>query len=231
MVAKAQLRHTLLVFLCVIAAACGDDAETIDLFDAAEFFPVTDSLSRVYVVEEVIISPLGGSDTSRYELKQVVGDYFLNSSGIENWNLYHYRRPDSLSDWTFLNTTPVRIQEGNYIVTENNIPYVKLTSPLFDGKEWDGNAFNAMPPDTYHAEVIDFQYLSRDEPVQQIKVIQEMLLDTIVTKDIRMEAYVEGVGLTYRESILLNYCTRPDCLGEGIVEDGRVYKQSLKEIW
>ncbi|MGB5980063.1 MAG: hypothetical protein WBG62_21795, partial [Cyclobacteriaceae bacterium] len=94
---------------------------------------------------------------------------------------------------------------------------------LFDGKEWDGNAYNASASDVYTARF--------EEEGDLLTVVQEELRDTIVSQDIRKEVYSYDIGLVYREITLLNYCTRPDCLGEGIVEDGRVYKQTLQDIW
>jgi hypothetical protein len=60
-----------------------------------------------------------------------------------------------------------------------------------------------------------------------LKIIQEYNPDSIVMWDQRSEIYAENVGLIYKESIILYYCTENECLGSQIIEQGIDFKQEL----
>ena len=60
-----------------------------------------------------------------------------------------------------------------------------------------------------------------------LKVIQEYNPDSIVMRDERSEIYAENVGLIYKESIILHYCTENECLGKQIIEQGIDFRQEL----
>jgi hypothetical protein len=51
--------------------------------------------------------------------------------------------------------------------------------------------------------------------------------DVIVMTDIRNEIYAANIGLIYKESIILYYCTENNCLGDTIIERGSRYSQEL----
>lgn len=45
-------------------------------------------------------------------------------------------------------------------------------------------------------------------------------------KDVRNSVYALAIGLVYHEETS-EYCTIGDCIGEQVVENGRIYKQTL----
>ena len=54
-------------------------------------------------------------------------------------------------------------------------------------------------------------------------------MKTIVKKDVRMSVYAKSIGLVYREATVLYYCTVGNCIGQQIVENGTILKQTLKD--
>lgn len=221
-------RFALFIAMAGLLMYSCSDPEVTPRVDGQDYFPLNDTTERVYEVEEIMISPLGGSDTTNYQLMERVGDKAVTEAGDTVYVLYRYTRIDDGAEWDFQNTRPVRVQKGNLLVTENNIPYARLSFPFFEGKNWDGNAYNAFDEDEYTMQNVGESYTLKGNTYSEtVTVVQEDVQDTIVQKDIRMEIYARNTGLIYKESVLLNYCTRPECLGEGIIEDGRLLKQIL----
>ena len=51
--------------------------------------------------------------------------------------------------------------------------------------------------------------------------------DELTIRDIRYEVYSEDIGMVHRYNETLKYCSRPECLGQKIVESGRSIEMRL----
>ncbi len=60
-----------------------------------------------------------------------------------------------------------------------------------------------------------------------VKVIQSEEDDLITLRDQRYEVYLKGVGMTESYYEVLTYCSRNDCLGEQIIDSGRLVRLEL----
>ena len=49
----------------------------------------------------------------------------------------------------------------------------------------------------------------------------------ITMRDFRTEVYKDSTGLVYRLHNVVQMCSRPDCVGQGIVQSGRFYREVL----
>ena len=139
-----------------------------------------------------------------------------------------YKRSNDTLAWEIDSVWTVIKSETNVVVTENNIPFTKLIFPVLDQKQWDGNAFNIYEEELYSYEDTYQFFTSRNIDYNStLKVIQAYNPDSIVMKDIRSEIYAENVGLIYKETIILYYCTENECLGQQNIEQGMDFKQEL----
>jgi len=193
-----------------------------------DFFPLEIGDYKEYKVENIKYRILGDHDTSYYLLKEVVADTFRNQAGNLVYKLNRYKSDPNNIDWNLDSIWTATKNITNVVVVENNIPYARLNFPVRDNYNWDGNAFNIMDYD-------DYIYIDAYKPIEfeekvynsTVKVIHEETLDYIVSTNIRNEIYAENVGLIYKETIILHYCTENECLGDTIIEQGVNYKQEL----
>ncbi|WP_185152840.1 hypothetical protein, partial [Fulvivirga aurantia] len=183
----------------------------------------------VYDVEEVNYDILGTIDSSRFQLRTEVVDSFASQSGDINYILHRSTRPDTTSSWEFQRAWSTYINSNQAVLVEENIPYLKLVFPVERGKVWDGNKLNTQEEDEYEMIEIGQPYTTSlgDSLANTLRVIQSDNQDTVIQQDKRIEIYGLGIGLVYKESLLLNYCTDPDCIGLQEIESGSSYKQSL----
>jgi hypothetical protein len=100
--------------------------------------------------------------------------------------------------------------------------------PVHEEKKWDGNAFNINDEELYSYKDTYQPFSLGDATFNStITVIHQNIMDTIVMTDIRNEIYAENIGLIYKESIILHYCTDNECLGQMIIEQGSDFRLEL----
>ena len=204
---------------------------TIDLDPEASgqaFYPLNTGDYREYKVQEVKYTILNPPDTINYFLKEQIGKSFTNQTGGITYTLNRFKRNDDAIAWEIDSVWTVIKSETNVVVSENNIPFTKLVFPVLDQKKWDGNAFNTLEEELYaYEDTFQPLTLNNNSFNSTLKVIQENNPDSIVMKDLRSEIYAENVGLIYKESIILHYCTENECLGKQIIEQGIDFRQEL----
>jgi len=214
--------------ILVYALGCDSVIEIDPAETGQAFYPLSAGDYREYEITQIKYSILDHPDTIRYLLKEQVGDSFINQTGGITYTLNRYKRSNDTLAWEIDSVWTVIKSETNVVVTENNIPFTKLIFPVLDQKQWDGNAFNIYEEELYsYEDTYQFFTSGNIDYNSTLKVIQVYNPDSIVMKDIRSEIYAENVGLIYKETIILYYCTENECLGQQIIEQGMDFKQEL----
>jgi hypothetical protein len=214
--------------ILVLTYGCNSEIEFDPEASGQAFYPVNTGNYREYKVQEIRYTILNPPDTNTYFLKEQIGDSFINQTGGLTHTLNRFIRNNDTIDWEIDSVWTVIKSETNVVVSESNIPYTKLIFPVLELKKWDGNAFNTMEEELYTYEDTYQQLTLNDINFSStLKVIQEYNPDSIVMWDQRSEIYAENVGLIYKESIILYYCTENECLGKQIIEQGIDLKQKL----
>jgi len=212
--------------MMVLMISCSDELVNNPLQPGYDFFPLTAGFFKVYQVEEVDI--LGFvPDTSRYFLMEEITDSLISEDGSKKYFLTRSKSIDSVK-WTIDSVWTKQIIGQSAIVTENNVPYVKLTFPVEAGKIWNGNAYNTREEQDYtfvsmnSTSIADSTFSSQD----LIQVVIADVEKNLVNQDQRTEIYVKGIGLVAKDYTTLNFCT-VNCDELGATESGRVLKQEL----
>jgi hypothetical protein len=218
----------------VVACDSSDDASPSDT--SKDYLPLRTGWYQLYDVSEITYT-LGEPETLAYELKTVVADSFQNQSGEYTYVIHRSRRSDGGS-WENAGTWSVRINNREAVVNEENIPFVVLRFPVHEGSNWNGNEYNTVvnpgsgeTEDEYLVEEAGVSYPVGESEFEDCVVVnQEDNQEFIVYFDQRKEVYARHIGLVYKEKTQLHYCTDTDkgCIGQQIVEEGIIYKQSIK---
>jgi hypothetical protein len=219
--------YSLLIVLVLLLLGCGEEALLPSPIEAgAGYYPVGTNQTWLYDVEEINIS-LAGSDTIRYQLKEVLIDSFLNQSSEITYRLE--REKDFLdgAGFKFDEIWTVTKTNQHVVVNESNLGLLKMVFPVIDGQEWDGNSFNGE-----RESFFSMKYISADTTINSdtyADVLRVTLADipqNLTGIDERYEYYAPNVGLVAKDYTTLKYCTK-DCTADFVIEGGNVLRQSL----
>lgn len=223
------------VVFVIFLAIAGCDSETKEADPEAlgyHYYPLEVGQYRIYDVQDIAFTLLEGGDTNNYQLKEVIEDYYRVDEHDTTYYLYRYsRKPEISESWDLDSVWTVRKDLKRVIVTENNIPYIKLVFPFRTGLSWDANGMNAEEPASYTIAGVGDSWQNKDQLYESsVKVIERNNMDTVIQERYSEAVYAADLGLVYKELRYIDYCaTTVECLGEGIIEGGRKYVQQLKE--
>ena len=216
-----------LIFLLTGLCRCAvKDVRPDPAYLGYAYFPLDSGLFRIYLVKEKNYHIDGQVDSSAWFGKEEQQSWFLNQLGDSVLLTERFFSQDSTGPWQL--DSLIRVQKNKLwvLVTESNIPYVKLVFPVTESKSWNGNAYNSMGEEDYHYKnVSEKTTILNSVFPYSVTVIEKDLEDPVVNTVKNYEIYASGVGLVYRESIDYHYCTDPGCLGKGIILYGKEYRQ------
>lgn len=223
---KHFLRFLILVTVASqVSCDSSDDTKASDY--GKKYFPASVGAYQVYDITETTYT-LSQPTTLNYQLKVAIIDKFLSAEGDSTFVIHRSRRNTDIDPWNYIDTWSVRSNSREVVMNEENIAYVKLKFPIAKGSTWNGNLYNTMGEDEYEiTDVKSTQTYNNKTFNDCIIVNQNDNQDYIVYLDQRKEVYAAAVGLVYKETTQLHYCTQDNCLGKQQVESGVIYKQTI----
>lgn len=195
------------VVFSLLLIGCSDPEEDVVLTQPSEYQPLKIGSWYLYDVDSIAYNDFTTPvtiDTFEYQLKEMITDTFTDQAGNLNYRLERERRMknDSLPydslNWMHADVWFIT-EKGNTIerVEENN-RYVSLMSPVRDGINWDGNAFN-------YKESWDFNYQKIGQPFDSFGntvTVNQILEDQfVIIYQLYEEVYAKDVGLINRVRI------------------------------
>ncbi len=221
-----KMRNYFVCALAWILISCSDTKLPEPNQIGFSYFPLEIGDFRSYQVSKITYSLFAATDTSNYQLKQLVVDTFSTLNQI-NYVLHRFSREKSSDSWQLDSVWTTRRTQNHAIVVENNIPFVKMVFPVRQDKIWDGNLFNALPIDEYQVtEIGGTLETPAGTFVDNLTIFENYDPDTLIFQDIRQSVYASNIGLVYKYSNILDFCnTTPGCLGT--LEFGTKFEQVL----
>lgn len=184
--------------LFFLAACSNEEAAPADMF--YEYFPDTPGHFVVYNVDSVVYDDFTGQTlTYNYQVKELIESRFLDGEGKESIRLERYIRQNPQQAWEIKNIWQARVLAGRAEKTEENITFIKMVFPPRLGQNWDGNAYNTLPSQTYriteaHKPYLITPTLSFDSTVT---VLQNEFF-TLISENFQEEKYARHIGLVFK---------------------------------
>ena len=218
-----------LLLMVVLLIACEQEA-TVKVEEAPDYFPLNRGIYQIYDVDETTYLSGGEVQELTYELIAQVTDSFPSEDDSHTYVVHRSKRSTSGEPWEPIDTWSVRCKGGEYVVTEGNTAYVKISVPYYLDRRWNGNAYNTLGEDEYTYTMVDGSQIVNGMSFEKaLEVQQEANNDRIVFRDERKEIYAAGVGLVYKEVTQHHFCTDDPCLGQEKVEHGTEIRLRIKE--
>ncbi len=227
--AKNIFRFFILLLVFSSFVSCNETKEVGPETLGFDFYPLSIGEYRVYDVEEINYL-ITGFDTAVYQLREIITDS-IRTNDQTTYLLRRDIRVNELEDWESDSVWTVTKTSNYLAITENNIPFIKITFPVKEGKEWDGNSLNSRAEQIYYYQQVDSLLIDSLVVEDQIRVVIEDVEENVTGVDLRSEVYIKGIGLAEKNYLTQKRCTSSDCgpdLGEVIA--GRAVRQTLIEI-
>jgi hypothetical protein len=111
---------------------------------ASAYYPLDSGTVWFYRLDSTTIPAFGTSLIMRsYHVKDSVGSSFYDNTGRESWLVYRFIT-DTLEEnpWQSLSTYYVTPTTNDVeVVDDNNLRFIKLISPVSEGRTWSGNSY------------------------------------------------------------------------------------------
>lgn len=220
-----QLRYPFLLILfvsIVVFNSCKqtDQPSPAELGYDYNYSPLKVGSYIIYDVHEVTYQAGVDSVVKRYQEKYLFMDTINGSNTIDNkngWIYARYKRDNNIQPWQNDSIWNIRYSTGKQalVVTENNVPLVKLFYPLKNNLTWNGNSENkfgqipASSDDMY--KLVNFQkpFTSGPATFPNTLTVNQHMFAECNKKDVRKEVYAYNIGMVYRITQAYQYVQYP----------------------
>lgn len=220
------MRIVIPLVFALVWTSCNQRLEVTPETLGYDFYPIELGQYRVYDVEEIDYK-LSGFDTTHYQLRETIFDSLV-SPDQTSYLIRRDKRNEATDKWKSDSVWTATLTANYLAISENSVPFMKLTFPVELGREWNGNSLNSKSEITYFYQPATGVLIDSVAFDDHIRLIIEDIEPNIVGQDERSEVYARGVGLVQKNYLTLQFCTA-DCNEIGEIEAGRFLKQTLIE--
>ncbi len=225
--------HRALFFAFVVllfATSCRESEISPDLLaDGRQYFNLAPGTFKEYQVEKVVFNELATEDTLRFQLREEIAKTFELLGGGTGYRLERFTRAAEGQPWQLDSIWTARFEKNTLVQVKNNVPYIKLSLPIFKGKEWNGNALNTLPAEIYRIDSLGLQLVTGDSTWGRAMQITLRDSKTLVDKSFKREFYAFNTGLVSSFSEDLEYISELSnpFYGQDSVLRGEIVRQYL----
>lgn len=135
----------------------------------SDYYPMHVGNYIIYKMDSLKYVNVGSQDTLiSYHAKEVVEDSITDNQGRPSYRVVRYLNDTTESSgWTASIAYMVTPLQGSIEVTENNLRYIKLVTPVQDGRYWLGNAYIDTKSDNSPVPYMDgwnYTYANTGQP-------------------------------------------------------------------
>lgn len=216
--------YQLTVFISLLVLLIGCQPHLPDeepmLADSA-YFPLATGHYIVYAVDEEHYSLAGPVVHTEFQLKERIGQLYLDASGQPAFQLERFRRKDGQSAWQPDSVWSVKRTPTEALRTENGKIFVRLHFPIAEHHPWNGNVYNTLGVDDFDIRNIHQPFRVFDNIFDRTITVIEQSDSTLISQDKRLNVYAHQIGMIYREVIQVQFCTSTAaCIGRQTIDYG-----------
>lgn len=199
------MRISLLVIVIasIFLVSCSKENQGIETDFGYEYAGLELGKYVVYDVDSLFFDDFTGTvDTTIFKLKEVVAESYTDLEGDEAFVIHRYRKDHDTLSWYLQDAWNAKITSSNYQKVEENIRYVKLFFPVRDNSQWNGNAMNNYPKQSYEYTEIDKQETIGNKALNAVLTVeQEDDQNNLINPRLFEEKFAKNIGLVYKRSM------------------------------
>ncbi|WP_121357389.1 hypothetical protein [Flavisolibacter nicotianae] len=235
-----------------LLASCKKESESLQSEAVSDYLPAQTGKYRIYRLDSTLFTSFGTVTTVRsYQEKHLVDQSITDAAGRPAYRVFRYLRDAAGTEgWQAAGSYAIVPGTASVEVVENNLRFVKLTSPISQDKTWKGNRY--LPADPYSAFYgfsnddnmadWDYTYTGTGETLtlngqtyNDVLTVQEAdeSVNAPVTQpsaygymNYAVDKYAKGLGLVYQELTMWEYQPNTTSGGNGY-KTGFGVKRSL----
>lgn len=201
MILKQTYLFSLSIAIIFAFSMCKKDSEVTSVDVGKSYYPLKVGSSIIYDADSIVYDSFT-EDTLYYtfQLRETLASKEVDNSGDTVFRLERYRRLDSTAAWNIKDVWVVKDAGARIERVEENQRIVPMVFPVYEGKEWDGNAFNnATEDEEFRYEKVNesFEYENGAFDSTVTVVLREKV--NIIEDTVRKEVYAKHIGLVYQE--------------------------------
>lgn len=211
-------RVLLLLVIAGIAVGCQSDKQPVPA-TGYEYFPLEVGQYVQYQVEETRYALAQPATSRTYQRRETITDSYTDASGQ---TIYRIERAVQQvnGEWKVDSVMTAWRTTERALRTENGATEVKLFFPLTERQRWNGTLYTSQEEKLFEATQVGRPLTVGTQPFEQTVTVVQQNDSTLVALRRLREVYAKNVGLVQRERVFLQYCSTPDCAGQGKIDYG-----------
>ena len=201
-----KLMRNILFFILlagVMIFSCKKDASTAPSVDLGyNYFPTEVGRYVIYEVDSIAYDDkTHPPDTTRYLLKEVIADTFIDNSGRLALRIERFKKMyNKTISYDSMNWVGPRVWYANRTSStaekvEENVRYLKLAFPISKGKKWNGNTYNTFDQKDYEVVSFDQPETINNIPMDSVVTVKQFEKIDFIEYIYEAEKYARNIGL------------------------------------
>lgn len=191
-------KYVSILLLIFVGVACQkDNSSPINM--GYHYFPMNEGHYTVYDVIDIIHDDVVGvHDTSIYQIKEVIGEVFIDEEDDEARKLFRYYRVDDTYNWVIKDVWAIKLTGRTAEVVEENKRRIKMGFAISYNQYWDGNALNNDDEEEcYYAKITDPFTVDDGTIVDSTTIVEHSDFITFIDYVRHYEVYAANIGKIY----------------------------------
>jgi hypothetical protein len=187
---------------------------------SSPYYPLEIGNFWEYTVDETTYFGENDFEVEKYFYRDQISDFYLNEAKEIVYLIQRKKSTDG-NDWANEVVYTANFSNNRIIRNYNNQQHIVLVYPANLDLSWDANAYNTTNESPYFVESTGSYVLNTFAFPDAVKIRKSQEDDLITIRDNRYEVFARNVGMVESYDEVYRYCSRNDCLGEQIIQEGR----------
>jgi hypothetical protein len=227
-------------------ASCYENTEPFDPSKLGfEYFPLELGNYWIYQIDSVKYQSDGQIiDSSLAFIKEEVVEILLDINQDTIYRIERFHRASDSTEWKIIDVWAAQKSQTQAIRIEENLKFIKLVFPAVQFSSWDGNIFfdediliqsggeflQVYKNWNYQIASVGVSEIIDSTEYSDVLIVEQADYETVLERRFAIEKYEKGIGLLYKEMLILDTQCIADCEGmtwEEKAEKGFIVRQTL----